>query len=191
MFLKYPDGTLEVITGPMFAGKTEELLKRINILSIAKINTLIIKPRFDTRFSFDNIVSRNGKFVKAINIEKPSEILEHFDKSFKSVAIDEVHFFDDEIIDVINKLTNNGVRVIVSGLDMDYMMRPFGVVPKLLAIADEISKLKSVCVVCHSVAAFSFRKDNSTEIRLLGDNEYEARCRHCHVLGTKIKKGRL
>lgn len=188
MYLENPKGTLEVITGPMFAGKTEELIKRVKILTIAKIKTLVIKPTYDTRFSFDNVVSRNGEYLKALNISKASEILKVQNDEYQVVAIDEVHFFDEEIIDVILKLIAKNIKVIVSGLDMDFARRPFGIMPHLLAIADEVVKLKAVCVVCHTTAGFSFRKLDSIEINLLGDDEYEARCRHCHEIGMKFKK---
>ncbi|TNK86591.1 thymidine kinase, partial [Mycoplasmopsis pullorum] len=98
MFLKYPDGTLEVITGPMFAGKSEELIKRIKILQIADVKTLVFKPEFDNRFSDIEIVSRNGAKVKAININNSEQILEFYEKDYKAVVIDEIHFFDENII---------------------------------------------------------------------------------------------
>ncbi|WBP84357.1 thymidine kinase [Mycoplasmopsis edwardii] len=187
MTLKKPEGTLEVITGPMFSGKTEELLKRIKILEIAEIDTLVFKPAFDTRFDETKIVSRTGAKTKAVVIKESKEILEHWTPKYKAVAIDEVNFIDEGIFKVIDKLVLNGVRVIVSGLDMDFLRRPFGVTPGLLAVADEIKKLKAVCLVCKSDAAFSFRKESNNELNVLGDNEYEARCRRCHILGEKEK----
>ncbi|TDV24288.1 thymidine kinase [Mycoplasmopsis mustelae] len=187
MNLKRPDGILEVITGPMFSGKTEELLKRLKILEIAEIKTIVFKPNIDTRFDKNKIVSRTGAKYKAIVIKKSTEILDHWNNEYKAVAIDETNFMDDGIFDVIDKLVLNGVRVIVSGLDMDFLRRPFGVMPGLLAIADDISKLKAVCLQCKTDAAFSFRKDKNQELNMVGDSEYEARCRKCHINGEKQK----
>ncbi|EFF41406.1 thymidine kinase [Mycoplasmopsis alligatoris] len=183
MFLKHNDGTIEVITGPMFSGKSEELLKRINILSIAKIKTLIIKPAFDTRFKATSIVSRNGSEIEAIAVKDSSEILKAIDNTYKAVAIDELNFFDEGIIQVVQELRTRGIRIIVSGLDMDFMALPFGVVPAIMALSDEVLKLKAVCFKCHSSAAFTYRKVKSNEQNLLGDSEYEARCWHCHQKG--------
>ncbi|BBU47430.1 thymidine kinase [Mycoplasmopsis felis] len=187
MNLKRPEGTLEIITGPMFSGKTEELLKRLKILEIAEVNTIVFKPSFDVRFDENKIVSRTGAKTNAIVIKESSEILKYWNSEFKAVAIDEVNFLDDGIFKVIDKLVLNGVRVIISGLDMDYLRRPFGVTPGLLAIADDITKLKAVCLLCKSDAAFSFRKENNNDLNFLGDSEYEARCRKCHIMGEKNK----
>lgn len=187
MNLKRPEGTLEIITGPMFSGKTEELLKRLKILEIAEVNTIVFKPSFDVRFDENKIVSRTGAKTNAIVIKESSEILKYWNSEFKAVAIDEVNFLDDGIFKVIDKLVLNGVRVIISGLDMDYLRRPFGVTPGLLAIADDITKLKAVCLLCKSDAAFSFRKENNNDLNFLGDSEYEARCRKCHIFGEKNK----
>ncbi|WP_027121388.1 thymidine kinase [Mycoplasma leonicaptivi] len=188
MILKRPEGTLEVITGPMFSGKTEELLKRIKILEIAEINTIVFKPAFDTRFSHTEVVSRTGAKIKAHTIEKAKDILKIWNNEYKAVAIDEVNFLDEGIFEVIDTLVWNGVRVIVSGLDMDFLRRPFGVTPGLLSVADDIIKLKAVCLKCKSDAAFSFRKENNNNLNVLGDNEYEARCRKCHIQGEEDKK---
>lgn len=188
MYLKNGSGQLEVVTGPMFSGKTEELLKRIKILQIAGIKTLIFKPKFDNRFSQNEIISRTGAKIEAINIKEAKEILNHWNNSYNAVAIDEVNFLDDELINVVDELMLKGVRVICSGLDMDFKRRPFGIMPKILAIADDILKLKAVCVSCKSDAGFSFRKINNSELNFLGDSEYEARCRICHIKGEKQKE---
>ncbi|WP_029513587.1 thymidine kinase [Mycoplasmopsis primatum] len=187
MYLKSGSGQLEVITGPMFSGKTEELLKRINILKIADIKALVFKPQFDNRFSNDKIVSRTGAEHEAINIEKSKDILKYWKPEFKAVAIDEINFVDEGILEVIDELILNGVRVICSGLDMDFKRRPFDVTAKILAVADDILKLKAVCVNCKSDAGFSFRKIKNDELNVLGDSEYEARCRVCHIKGEKLK----
>ncbi|EGV00240.1 thymidine kinase [Mycoplasmopsis columbina] len=189
MYLKsHGNGLLEVITGPMFSGKTEELLKRIKILEIADIKTLVVKPQFDTRFSENKLVSRTGGKIKAHNISKAKDILTLWNHTYKAVAIDEVNFLDKGLLKVIDKLVLNGVRVICSGLDMDFLRRPFGIMPQILSIADEVVKLKAVCVKCKTSAGFSFRKVKSTDLNLLGDSEYEARCRICHISGELEKE---
>ncbi|WP_416737971.1 thymidine kinase [Mycoplasmopsis meleagridis] len=189
MYLNFKNtGLLEVITGPMFSGKTEELIKRIKILEIAGIKTLVIKPKFDTRFSKSKIVSRTGSSIEAINIDKSKDILKFWNPSFQAVAIDETNFFDKGLLKVIDKLILQNIRVICSGLDMDFLRRPFGIMPQILSIADKIDKLKAVCVICKNSAGFSFRKIVSNEINLLGNNEYEAKCRICHIKGEFEKR---
>lgn len=180
-------GWLEIITGPMFSGKTEEVLKRVNTLKWAGVETLVIKPAFDSRFSNSELVSRTGAKLPAINVRKSSEILTLWSPKYQAVAIDEINFFDDELMTVVEELLTKNVDVILSGLDMDFLRKPFGVVPRMIAIADEVSKLKAVCVVCKSPAGFSYRKVLNQDLRFLGDNEYEARCRQCHVNGEHSK----
>lgn len=179
MFWKDTKGSLEIITGPMFAGKSAELIKRLSILKIAQVPFIIYKPSFDTRFGENQIVSRTGSHLEAIAIDKADQIWATWDKKYKAVAFDEVHFFDKGIYDVINKLTNNGVRVIVSGLDMDFSGKTFHITSELMAQADDVTKLKAVCMQCFDPAMFSYRKIKSTKRHLLGDKEYEARCRLC------------
>ncbi|VEU78183.1 thymidine kinase [Mycoplasmopsis columbinasalis] len=189
MYLKQKfNGLLEVITGPMFSGKSAELLKRIKILDIAEIKTLIIKPQIDNRFSESNIVSRTGAQIKANVVTKAADILKLWDKHYQAVAIDEANFLDAELLNVIDYLIAQGVRVICSGLDTDFLRRPFGIMPEIMAIADSIAKLKAVCVKCKSNAGFSFRKVKSNELNLIGDSEYEARCRICHIQGEQEKQ---
>ncbi|WP_027120742.1 thymidine kinase [Mycoplasmopsis lipofaciens] len=192
MLLKNSEGFLQVITGPMFSGKTEELLKRIKILQIAEIETLVVKPKFDNRFSETELVSRTGAKIKAKNIEKADDILKLWNNKYRAVAIDEINFLNEDIIPVIEELLLKGVNVICSGLDMDFLRRPFGITPKLLAIADKVTKLKAVCLKCKKNAGFSFRKINVNDLNCLGDETYEARCRICHIKGEeeKIKKSR-
>ncbi|UWD34323.1 thymidine kinase [Mesomycoplasma molare] len=185
MYKKFSDGMIEVITGPMFSGKSEELLKRIRILEYANIKTLVIKPAFDNRFSDDEIISRSGAKISTHNANNAEEIKELFSKkNYKAIAIDEVHFFNKEVLNLICELADDGVRVIVSGLDTDYLRRPFGIVPSLLSMAENVTKLHAVCVKCKNAATTSFRKINNKSIKLLGDTEeYEARCRSCHIKG--------
>lgn len=182
------DTGIEVITGPMFSGKSEELIKRITTLSYAEIKTLIVKPKIDNRFSHNEIVSRSGKKIECFNCENTAEIKKIFNKSYKVVVIDEVQFFDEDLFDYIVELANSGIKVIASGLDMDFKMKPFGIMPNLLAVAEKVTKLKAVCIVCKSTnASTSFRLTKQYDTILLGDSEYQARCRACHVAGTKKK----
>ncbi|RIV16713.1 thymidine kinase [Mycoplasmopsis gallopavonis] len=180
MFYKYPKGSLEVITGPMFAGKSAELIKRIKIWKIAGVETTVFKPQFDTRFSEQDIVSRTGSKVQAISIQNPQEVWNFIDKNTQAVAFDEVHFFKIEICQEIIKMLHKGIRVVVSGLDMDFEGKSFDTTAELLALCDHALKLKAVCMSCKGQANMSYRKVNSKERHLLGDSEYEARCRICH-----------
>ncbi|MBU4690496.1 thymidine kinase [Mycoplasma sp. ES3157-GEN-MYC] len=180
-------GWLEVITGPMFSGKTEELLKRVNTLKWAEVNTLVIKPSFDSRFSDSELVSRTGAKLKSQNVKNSKEILEIWSPEYRAVAIDEMNFFDENLPEVIEYLLSRDVNVLVSGLDLDFLRKPFGITPHIIAIADEVSKLKAVCVVCKRPAGFSFRKISNQDLNVLGDSEYEARCRQCHIKGEKEK----
>ncbi|UVD81856.1 thymidine kinase [Mycoplasma iguanae] len=191
MYKKFSEGMIEVITGPMFSGKSDELLKRIITLSYANVKTLIFKPTFDTRFSDDEIVSRSGAKMKAYNVKDSQQIREIISQQkskFKAIAIDEVHFFDKDLIFLIDELANSGYRVIVSGLDQDFLRRPFTIMPQLLAMAEHIDKLQAICVVCKNAASTTFRKVNKSNIKLIGDtDEYESRCRSCHIKGEYAK----
>ncbi|MCS4536521.1 thymidine kinase [Mycoplasma sp. CSL7475-4] len=184
-------GWLEVITGPMFSGKTEELLKRVNTLKWADVKTLVIKPSFDNRFSESELVSRTGARLNSQNVTSSKEILKLWNKEYRAVAIDEMNFFDEDLPMVIEELLCNDVNVLVSGLDLDFLRKPFGITPHIIAIADEVSKLKAVCVKCKAPAGFSFRKIKSQDLNVLGDSEYEARCRLCHIEGEKEKLSNL
>ncbi|WP_029906416.1 thymidine kinase [Mycoplasmopsis opalescens] len=179
---------LEVITGPMFSGKTEELLKRINTLKWAEVETLVIKPSFDKRFSETELVSRTGARIKAKTVNSSKEILQLWNKKYKAIVIDEMNFFDNDLPEVLEELLVNDVNIIISGLDLDYLRKPFGIAPKVIAMADEVQKLKAVCVICKSPAGFSFRKVLVDDLNYLGDEEYEARCRQCHINGEKSKE---
>lgn len=183
-YKKYSEGLIEVITGPMFSGKSEELIKRINQVGFAKIKALVFKPSIDNRWEEEQIISRSGSSVKTIQVSSSKELLEKWDDSYKVVAIDEAQFFDEGIVEVASYLANNGVRVIISALDQDFDGKPFGFVPNLLAIAEFVSKESAICVVCGCEATMSFRKSLSKEQVQIGNDEYEARCRRCHRTGT-------
>lgn len=191
MYHRYQDGYIEVIAGCMFAGKTEELIRRIQVLSYAKRKIAVFKPKIDNRYAEDHVVSHAGSRVEGINIEKAVDILDHVD-GVDVVAIDEVQFFDDDIVKVCEHLAVNGVRVMVAGLDMDFRGEPFGVIPKLMTTAEFVTKLTAVCTVCGAPATRTQRLVNGEPasyddpIVLIGASEaYEARCRHCHHVHNK------
>lgn len=183
MYRKYFEGIIEVITGPMFSGKSEELIKRIRILSYAEINTLVIKPTIDNRFSNSNIISRNGVSISSYCAANVNDIKQLFESgNYKALVIDEIQFFDLSLIDYLDQLANNGIRIIVCGLDQDYLRRPFPIVANLMAIADSVDKLKAVCLKCKKAASCSFRTSSSQNVIEIGDiDKYEARCRKCYM----------
>ncbi len=187
MYRIFSDGHIEIITGPMFAGKSEELIKRIKTLGYAGVKTLVIKPTIDNRWEKGKIISRAGTSIDTFQAKNANEIMENYNKTYKAVCIDEAQFFGDEILDVVVYLANNGVRVIVSCLDTDFLGKPFGCTPNLLAIAELVSKLQAVCFKCGHAATMTFRKGDSVETVVVGDSEYEARCRSCHIQGMLEK----
>lgn len=189
MYREYRGGWIEVIAGCMFAGKTEELIRRIKVLEYAKKKIVVFKPLIDNRYSDDMVVSHAGSKVMSFAIEKAHDILAFIDDSVDVVAIDEVQFFDVEITEICNALANRGIRVMVAGLDMDFRGEPFGVIPKLMTQAEFVTKLTAVCTECGAPATRSQRLINgkpakyNDPIVMIGAAEaYEARCRHCHVV---------
>jgi len=195
MVLNQKEGWIEVITGPMFAGKTEELLRRIKRLEYAKKNIVVFKPLLDNRYGDNEVVSHNKNKTQSYNISDPEEIFNFVDKETNVVAIDEIQFLNEKVIDVINYLATNGIRVIVSGLDTDFRAEPFSFMPRLLSIAEYVTKLTAVCVKCGAPATKTQRIVNGKPARyldpivLIGASEsYEARCRHCHKVYRKPKK---
>jgi len=195
MYNQYREGWLEVICGCMFAGKTEELIRRINVLSFAKKNIIVFKPKIDNRYSDTEIVSHAGTHVPCVVVSNAKEILEHIKEDTEVVAIDEVQFFDEDIVDVCEYLADKGLRVMVAGLDKDFRGEPFGVLPELLTRAEFVTKLTAVCAKCGAPATRTQRlvdgKPASFEdpIVLVGAvDHYEPRCRHCHEIENKPKK---
>ena len=179
-----PKGTgwIEVIAGCMFSGKTEELIRRLRRAQIAKQNVKIFKPNIDNRYSTTAIVSHSDQFLPSILISDISEVLEH-SSSAHVIGIDEAQFFSSDIINICNKLANDGKRVIVAGLDQDYRGVPFEPMPYLLAIAEYITKTLAICVVCGNPADKTQRKTKSSERVIVGASDiYEARCRKCHYI---------
>lgn len=172
-------GWIEVITGSMFSGKTEELLRRLNRAIIAKQKIEIFKPVLDTRYAREQVVSHNFKAVRSTPVHFANDII-LLAGSYEVVGIDEAQFFDDQLVDVCTKLANNGKRVIVAGLDMDFSGKPFGAIPALMSVAEYITKVHAICMVCGAVASYSYRLTGSEEKVMLGEKEvYEARCRKC------------
>jgi len=191
MDLQLKDGWIEVITGSMYAGKTEELLRRIKRIEYAKKRVIVFKPKIDDRYSSCEVVSHNNGRTKSVNVTKSSDILDYLVEPYPyAIAIDEVQFLDEKIIGVCEKFANKGVRVIVAGLDRNFRGEPFGVMPELLARAEYVTKLVAICSVCGAPATRTQRLINgqpanyNDPIILVGAKEqYEARCRHCHQVG--------
>jgi thymidine kinase len=172
-------GWIEVIAGCMFSGKTEELIRRIRRAQIAKQKVAIFKPKIDTRYSSDHIVSHSEARLLSTVVERSSEILE-IAKDAQVVGIDEAQFFDAGIVDVAEQLANQGKRVVIAGLDQDYRGKPFEPIPQLLAVAEYITKTLAICVVCGNPADRTQRTTSSSERVLVGAKDsYEARCRKC------------
>ena len=177
-------GSIEVICGSMFSGKTEELIRRLKRAQIAKLNVEIFKPRTDNRYHDTNIVSHDENSIISTPVENSSAIL-LLGANTQVVGIDEAQFFDEHLLDVCNKLAIKGVRVIVAGLDMDFAGKPFGPVPALMAIAEHITKVHAVCVCCGNPALYSYRTVLNNSTILVGEKEsYEPRCRACYHLGN-------
>ena len=172
-------GSIEVICGSMFSGKTEELLRRLKRAKFAKQKVEIFKPAVDVRYSEEHVVSHDNNSILSTPVETSSSIL-LLTGDVDVVGIDEAQFFDDGIISVCNQLANSGLRVIVAGLDMDFRGNPFGPMPALMAIADDISKEHAICVRCGHSGYVSHRLVSGEKQVLLGEkNEYEPICRHC------------
>ena len=175
-------GWIEVIAGCMFSGKTEELIRRLRRATIAKQHVKIFKPAIDLRYSENSIVSHNEQSLPSVLIKDIKEVFEH-SKDAQVIGIDEAQFFSSDIIEVCNKLANEGKRVIVAGLDQDYKGIPFEPMPQLLAVAEYITKTLAICVECGNPADKTQRKTTSSERVIVGAADiYEARCRRCHYI---------
>ncbi len=166
----------------MFSGKTEELIRRLNRAIIAKKKVEIFKPIIDNRYSEEEVVSHNNLRIPSIAVSN-SESIYLLGQDKDVIGIDEAQFFDENLPEVCNKLADQGVRVVIAGLDMDYLGHPFGVMPRLMAIADEVQKVHAVCMKCGESAIYSKRLIDDTHQILLGEkNEYEPRCRFCNKI---------
>lgn len=172
-------GQIEVICGSMFSGKTEELIRRLNRSRIARQKVEIFKPAVDKRYHELDVVSHNENSIRSTPVNFAEDIL-LLSGDCDVVGIDEVQFFDDQIVNVAQKLANQGKRVILAGLDMDFEGKPFEPMPKLMAIAEFVDKVHAICMKCGDLAAFSFRLSDAKQKVMLGEKEsYEARCRKC------------
>jgi thymidine kinase len=172
-------GSVEVICGSMFSGKTEELLRRLKRAKFAKLKIAVFKPRVDVRYDNENIVSHDSHKVISTPVKSPSDILRLVNDE-KVVAIDEAQFFNEDLVAVTNELAREGKRVIIAGLDMDFLGNPFGVMPKILAIAEHITKVHAICIDCGGIASHSFRLTKNQELVQLGQkDEYKPLCRQC------------
>ncbi|MGX7103597.1 thymidine kinase [Gemella sanguinis] len=183
-------GWIECICGSMFSGKSEELLRRIKRGVIAKQKVLLFKPSIDNRYDENRVSTHNGNSYDSISIEKSSDILNFVkDTNYDIIGIDEIQFFDNDIVKIINKLADDGIRVIVAGLDMDFKAEPFHPMPEIMAISEMVTKLHAVCNKCGKEASRSQRLINGKPAKyddpivVIGASEsYEARCRHCHEI---------
>ena len=178
----YKGGWIEIIAGGMFSGKSEELIRRLRRSVIARQRVQVFKPAMDDRFSTEDIVSRDDRRLKAMAVATSNELLARLEIGVQVVGIDEVQFFDAGVVDVCMQLADAGIRVIAAGLDQDYMRRPFGPMPALLAVAEEVSKMHAVCVRCRGAAHYSQRVSGGDAQVEVGDSSYEARCRSCYEL---------
>lgn len=173
-------GWIEVITGSMFSGKTEELLRRLRRATFAKQKVEIFKPRIDTRYSDEEVVSHDSNSILSTPVDSPNNIL-LLVSDVDVVGIDEAQFFDSQIVDVCQSLASRGIRVIVAGLDMDFRGKPFGHMPQLLAVAEYVTKVHAICVHCGNLAQYSHRLSDDNNLVLLGETDrYEPLCRTCY-----------
>lgn len=172
-------GWVEVICGSMFSGKTEELIRRLKRAEYAKLKVEIFKPIIDTRYSEEDVVSHDENTIRSTPVESSGNIL-LLAGNVDVIGIDEAQFFDKNLVNVCNELANNGIRVIVAGLDMDYLGKPFGPIPALMAEAEYVTKVHAICMHCGNLAQYSHRTAESDKLVLLGEtDEYEPLCRVC------------
>lgn len=177
-------GSIEVIAGSMFSGKTEELIRRLKRAKIARLKVEIFKPAIDTRYSVAEVVSHDENSILSTPVENSGNIM-LLAGDVDVIGIDEAQFFDSGLIEVCVSLANMGVRVIIAGLDMDFKGKPFGPIPGLMAVADHITKVHAICMRCGDVAQFSHRLSKAEKLVLLGEkDEYEPLCRSCFIKAT-------
>ncbi len=179
-------GWIEVICGSMFSGKTEELIRRLRRARIANLRVGIFKPLTDDRYHPENIVSHDDNSILSIPVPNAKAILDEV-STVDVVGIDEAQFFDESLPEVCDILASRGTRVIVAGLDMDYLGKPFGQMPALLSKAEYITKLHAICMQCGNIANYSYRKSGVAEQLLIGNKDlYEPRCRICYAKGASL-----
>ena len=177
-----------MICGSMFSGKTEELIRRMKRAQFAKQKVEIYKPCIDVRYSEDQVVSHDSHSIPSTPIDSPARMLE-LSSDVEVVGIDEAQFFDETLVETVQTLANRGIRVIVAGLDTDFLGKPFGPMPALMAVAEDIQKVHAICVKCGSPANHSHRLSKSNELVVLGETDiYEPLCRHCYNEAMKEEK---
>ncbi len=181
-FTNHRSGSIEVVCGSMFSGKTEELIRRLKRALIANLEVEIFKPQIDTRYDDEKIVSHDANFIKSTPVDKAADILEICKgRKVHVIGIDEAQFFDMELVKVCEILASQGTRVIVAGLDMDFKGRPFGPMPYLLSVAEYVTKVHAICQQCGNLATHSYRLIADDSEILLGEKQqYEPRCRTCY-----------
>jgi thymidine kinase len=180
----YPtnSGWIEVVAGSMFSGKTEELIRRLKRAHYAKQKVQVFKPVVDKRYDDNAVISHEGFRIEGVAVDRPLHIMYLLDDDTKIVGIDEAQFFSDEIVVVANYLADKGIRVIVAGLDQDYLGQPFGPMPQLLAAAEYVTKVHAICIVCGNPGTRTYRATGGEDLVELGSSDkYEARCRKCHA----------
>lgn len=178
-------GWIEIVCGSMFSGKTEELIRRLKRARIAKQKVEIFKPAVDTRYDEDDVVSHDSNSVSSTPVQNATQIL-FYAEDFEVVGIDEAQFFGPELVNVCNELAANGKRVIVAGLDMDYLGKPFGPIPSLLATAEYVTKVHAICMRCGNLANHSHRFIKGDKLVVLGETDaYEPLCRSCFQKALK------
>jgi thymidine kinase len=182
-------GWLEVITGPMYCGKSEELIRRLRRVKIAKQNVKVFKPVLDNRYSKKDVVSHSGDSIEAVPVDHPEEILDRINEDVDVVGIDEAQFFHKDLVEICENLADKGIRVILAGLDRDFRSEPFGPMPELMARAEYVDKLHAICIQCGEPASRTQRLIDGEPaaaddpVILVGASEvYEARCRSCHAI---------
>lgn len=187
--MKHHHGSVEVIVGSMFSGKTDELIRRLRRATIARQKVQVFKPIIDNRYAIEKVTSHDGNIFQALPISQAADILTHLETATTVVGIDEAQFFDLEITDIASQLAHRGIRIILAGLDMDFRGEPFGPMPLLLAQADKVDKLQAICIVCGEPAYCTQRLVNghpahyNDPVIIVGAQElYEARCRRCHKI---------
>jgi thymidine kinase len=175
------DGRIEAISGGMFSGKSEELVRRLRRAALARQRVQVFKPAADTRHDPRRLITRDKRELEAVSVACSCELRQRLLPGVEVVGIDEAQFFDDGLVDLVSELADSGVRVVVAGLDLDYLRRPFGPMPRLLAIAEYVDKVHAVCMRCGAPAHYSQRIAGGGEQLQVGDTDvYEARCRRCY-----------
>lgn len=174
-------GHVEVIAGGMFSGKSEELVRRLRRATIARQKVQVFKPQSDTRHAPEHLVTRDNRMLEAMSVTDSRELRARLCPEAEVVGIDEAQFFDAGLVELVSELADSGLRVIVAGLDLDYLRRPFGPMPQLLALAEYVDKMHAICIHCGNPAQFSQRLAGGGEQLQVGDSDvYEARCRRCY-----------